>query len=131
MRTLFSLAAALVLAAPLAFAADGTKGEWTGYITDTHCGANGATKDHTAACVEKCMKGGSKAELYVESEKKSYTLNDFSKVKGARRTEGDDQGDAGSGVGCDHGRERGQGRLLIGSASRARFPLRTHTPTRG
>ena len=81
MRTLLSLAAALVLAAPLAFAADGTKGEWTGYITDTHCGANGATKDHTAACVEKCMKGGSKAELYVESEKKSYTLNDFSKVK--------------------------------------------------
>jgi len=81
MRTLLSLAAALVLAAPLAFAADGTKGEWTGYITDTHCGANGATKDHTAACVEKCMKGGSKAELYVESAKKSYTLNDFSKVK--------------------------------------------------
>ena len=82
MRTLLSLVAAVsVLAAPLAFAADGAKGEWTGYVTDTHCGANGANKDHTAACVEKCMKGGSKAELYVESEKKSYPLNDFSKVK--------------------------------------------------
>ena len=82
MRTLLSLVAAVsVLAAPLAFAADGAKGEWTGYVTDTHCGANGATKDHTAGCVEKCMRGGSKPELYVESEKKSYPLNDFSKVK--------------------------------------------------
>jgi hypothetical protein len=82
MRTLLSFVAAVfVLAAPLAFAADGAKGEWTGYITDTHCGAKGATKDHTAGCVEKCMKGGSKAELYVESDKKSYPLNDFSKVK--------------------------------------------------
>jgi hypothetical protein len=64
-----------------AMAADPVKGEWTGWITDTHCGANGANRDHTAACVEKCMKGGSKAQLYVESEKKSYTINDFAKVK--------------------------------------------------
>jgi hypothetical protein len=82
MRMLLSfVAAAAVLAAPLAMTADAAKGEWTGYVTDTHCGANGATRDHTAACVEKCMRGGSKAELYVESEKKSYPLNDFSKVK--------------------------------------------------
>jgi hypothetical protein len=82
MRMLLSfVAAAVVLAAPLAMTADAAKGEWTGYVTDTHCGANGATRDHTAACVEKCMRGGSKAELYVESEKKSYPLNDFSKVK--------------------------------------------------
>ena len=82
MRMLLSfVAAATVLAAPLAMTADAAKGEWTGYVTDTHCGANGATRDHTAACVEKCMRGGSKAELYIESEKKSYPLNDFSKVK--------------------------------------------------
>lgn len=72
--------AAAFLAAP-AFAADPVKGEWTGWITDTHCGANGANRDHTAACVEKCMKGGSKAQLFVESEKKSYALDDFAKVK--------------------------------------------------
>jgi hypothetical protein len=82
MRTLLSFVAAVfVVAGPLAYSADGAKGEWTGYITDTHCGANGATKDHTAGCVEKCVKGGSKVELYVEAEKKSYPLNDFSKVK--------------------------------------------------
>ena len=75
------LAVIALVSAPV-MAADATKGEWTGFITDTHCGANGANADHTAACVEKCMKGGSKAQLYVESEKKSYTLNDFSKVKG-------------------------------------------------
>jgi hypothetical protein len=74
------LAVIALVSAPV-MAAD-TKGEWTGWITDTHCGANGANHDHTAACVEKCMKGGSKVQLYVESEKKSYTLSDFSKVKG-------------------------------------------------
>jgi hypothetical protein len=59
----------------------GAKDEWTGWITDTHCGVNGANRDHTAACVEKCMKGGSKVQIYVESEKKAYPLNDFQKVK--------------------------------------------------
>ena len=78
---LAALAVIAFVSAP-AMAADTAKGEWTGWVTDTHCGANGANREHTAACVEKCMKGGSKAQLYVESEKKSYTLSDFSKVKG-------------------------------------------------
>jgi hypothetical protein len=47
-----------VLVAGSALAADAVKGEWTGWITDTHCAARGANKDHTAACVEKCMKTG-------------------------------------------------------------------------
>jgi len=73
------LAAALisaVLAVP-AFA-----GEWTGYITDTHCGKNGATKDHTVGCVEKCMKGGSKAQILNDADSKIYDLDSFDKVKG-------------------------------------------------
>lgn len=78
-KFLAALAVVALVSAPV-MAAD-TKGEWTGWITDTHCGANGANREHTAACVEKCMKGGSKAQLYIESEKKSYTLSDFSKVK--------------------------------------------------
>lgn len=81
MIKLLSVVAAVALAAAPAMAADPAKGEWTGWITDTHCGANGANRDHTSACVEKCMKGGSKPQIYVESEKKSYILNDFSKVK--------------------------------------------------
>jgi hypothetical protein len=55
--------------------------EWTGYITDTHCGKNGATKDHTAACVEKCMKAGSKAQIWNEADQKIYDLDSFDKVK--------------------------------------------------
>ena len=75
---------ALVLVAATAglAGADAVKGEWTGYITDTHCGARGATKDHTVACVEKCMKTGSKAQLWSESDKKTHDLDSFDKVKG-------------------------------------------------
>jgi hypothetical protein len=80
-KLLSVVAVAALLCAPV-MAADAAKGEWTGWITDTHCGANGANRDHTAACVEKCMKGGSKAQLYVEGEKKSYPISDFAKVKG-------------------------------------------------
>jgi uncharacterized protein YdeI (BOF family) len=81
MGKFLALVAAVALVAAPAMAADAAKGEWTGWITDTHCGANGANREHTAACVEKCMKGGSKAQLFVESEKKSYAINDFAKVK--------------------------------------------------
>lgn len=57
-------------------------GEWTGYITDTHCGKNGATKDHTAACVEKCMKGGSRPQIWNEADQKLYNLDGFDRVRG-------------------------------------------------
>jgi hypothetical protein len=79
-RLLSLLAVVSLLAAPV-MAGDAAKGEWTGWITDTHCGVKGADRDHTAACVEKCMNGGSKAQIYVESEKKAYPINDFAKVK--------------------------------------------------
>jgi hypothetical protein len=75
---------ALVLVAATAgfgLAGDAVKGEWTGYITDTHCGVRGAGKDHTAACVEKCMKTGSKAQLWSDADKKAHDLDSFDKVK--------------------------------------------------
>jgi hypothetical protein len=79
-RRLLGAAVLSVLMAGGALAADAVKGEWTGWITDTHCGARGANKDHTAACVEKCMKTG-KPQLWVESEKKGHDLDSFDKVK--------------------------------------------------
>jgi hypothetical protein len=78
-RVLGALAVSVLMAGG-ALAADAVKGEWTGWITDTHCGARGATKDHTVACVEKCMKTG-KAQLWIESEKKGHDLDSFDKVK--------------------------------------------------
>jgi hypothetical protein len=74
-------ALALVVLVTAMVRAEAVKGEWTGWITDSHCGVNGANRDHTAACVEKCMKGGSQVQLYVEAEKKAYPINDFAKVK--------------------------------------------------
>ena len=54
---------------------------WTGFITDTHCGKNGASKDHTARCVEKCVKGGSKAQIMNEADGKLLDLDSMDKVK--------------------------------------------------
>ena len=71
--------AALALVALVALPA--SAGEWTGYITDTHCGEKGATADHKAACVEKCMKAGSKAQLWDAEKKEAINLDSFDKVK--------------------------------------------------
>jgi len=65
----------------LAEAPPAAKGEWTGYITDTECGARGAVKDHTVACVQKCMRKGSKAQILNDADKKIYDLDSFDKVK--------------------------------------------------
>jgi hypothetical protein len=79
MRKILALAFATALAGGMALAA--TPGEWTGYVTDTHCGKNGASRDHTAACVQKCMKGGSKVQIMNEADGKIYDLDSFEKVK--------------------------------------------------
>jgi hypothetical protein len=78
MKKLIGTAALAALClAPLTALAD----EWTGFITDTHCGKNGAAKEHTADCIEKCIKGGSKPQLWSESDQKGYNLDSFAKVK--------------------------------------------------
>ena len=81
MKILTSVLLSLAVLALPAYAAD-TKSEWTGYLTDTHCGAKMANKDHSDACVEKCMKSGSKVHIVDETDKKMYDLDDYSKVKG-------------------------------------------------
>ena len=81
-RRLLSLVAAALLVASFVAAANATPGTWTGYVTDTHCGRKGAVKDHTVACVEKCMKGGSKAQILNEADDVIYDLDSFDKVKG-------------------------------------------------
>jgi type 1 fimbria pilin len=82
MKKILALSFAATLAAGSAMAAEAVKGEWTGYITDTHCAMKGANRDHTAGCVEKCMKGGSKAQILNEADGKLYDLAAFdAKVK--------------------------------------------------
>jgi hypothetical protein len=68
---LLTLLALTVFAMPLAA---GTKGTWTGWITDDHCGAKGAKAEHKG-CAEKCLNGGSKLVFYNTEDKKLYSLD--------------------------------------------------------
>jgi len=52
-------------------------GEWTGYISDSKCGAKGA-KDAHADCAKKCVEGG--AQPVFVTGGKVYKIDDASKV---------------------------------------------------
>jgi len=64
-----------------AYAAE-SKGEWTGYLTDSHCGKKMASKDHSDDCMQKCVKSGSKAHLVTQKDEAMYELDDAAKTKG-------------------------------------------------
>jgi len=52
-------------------------GEWTGYISDSKCGAKGA-KDAHADCAASCVKGGASPVFVTDG--KVYKIDDASKV---------------------------------------------------
>lgn len=65
---------ALALVAGFSFAS-GKEGSWTGWITDTHCGAKGGNAKH-ADCAKKCVEGqGGKYALYNPESKKVFVLD--------------------------------------------------------
>jgi hypothetical protein len=49
-------------------------GDWTGWITDEHCGAKGAKAEHKA-CAEKCIKDGGKLVFYNNADQKIYKID--------------------------------------------------------
>jgi len=68
----------LALVALPALAAEAAKpmaSTMTGWVTDSHCGVKGANAKHTAACVEKCVKGGSKVQFMDDASKKLYDVD--------------------------------------------------------
>lgn len=68
----------LALVALPALAADAPKpaaNSWTGWFTDSHCGAKGADAKHTKACVEKCVKEGGKVMFMNSADKKLYEVD--------------------------------------------------------
>ncbi len=69
-------AVGLLIVAGLTLAADkGTAGSWTGWITDSMCGAKGESAKH-ADCAAKCVKEhGAKYALYNPTDKKVYVLD--------------------------------------------------------
>jgi len=78
MRTRFLAGLVLALcAAALVFAADGS---WTGYISDSMCGAKGANEKH-ADCAAKCVKEhGAKYVFVNDTDKKVYAIDAQDKV---------------------------------------------------
>ncbi len=64
-----------VALASFAFAnPDMETGSWTGFVTDTACGAKGASASH-ADCAVKCVKEkGAKWALYNTANKETYVL---------------------------------------------------------
>ena len=69
-RTMTTIALVLAfLMAPALHAAD-----WTGWITDDHCGEKGANADHKA-CALKCAGKGGALVFYNSADKKIYKLD--------------------------------------------------------
>jgi hypothetical protein len=68
------LALVLVLSV---FTVTAMAGEWTGYISDSKCGAKGDKAAH-ADCAQKCVKGGADAVFVTGG--KVYKIDDASKV---------------------------------------------------
>jgi hypothetical protein len=55
--------------------ATSSESSWTGWVTDTQCGAKGTKASH-ADCAAKCVKEkGAKWALYNTTDKKGYTLD--------------------------------------------------------
>ena len=71
-RLVCALAVLLVVAFALAGAA-GEEKSWTGWITDSSCGAQGANAGH-AACAKRCVGRGEKYSLYTSEAGKLYVL---------------------------------------------------------
>jgi hypothetical protein len=72
---LFACCLGLALICATAFAAD-----YTGYISDTHCGAKHMDGSQASIdCVTSCVKSG-QPPVFVGMDKKIYKLSDASKV---------------------------------------------------
>lgn len=78
MKARLTLGAALALcAAALTFGGDGT---WTGYISDSHCGAKGASEKH-ANCAAKCIKEQGASYVFVnDADHKVYKIDNQDKA---------------------------------------------------
>jgi Protein of unknown function (DUF5818) len=75
--TLKKVVIALVLVLSV-FTLTAMAGEWTGYISDSKCGAKGDNVGH-ADCAVTCVKGGASPVFVTDG--KVYKIDDASKVQ--------------------------------------------------
>ena len=74
------LAAGLGLTLCAAVLTLGADGSWTGYISDSHCGAKGTNEKH-AECASKCVKEkGAKYVFVNDADHKVYAIDAQDKV---------------------------------------------------
>jgi hypothetical protein len=71
-----TITAATLFAAALTMAADGS---WTGWISDSNCGAKGANAG-AKECTTQCVKKGAKYVFVNDADKKVYAIDDQDKV---------------------------------------------------
>ena len=56
------------------------KGEWTGWLSDAKCAANGAKESHKG-CAMKCVEAGQAIVFVNEKDKKVFNLDNPEKIK--------------------------------------------------
>jgi hypothetical protein len=76
---LLGLAASLLFAAAISLAADSTT--VNGTVSDSMCGAKGASSSH-AACMTKCLGKGAKAVIVTDSDQKVLMVDNPDALKG-------------------------------------------------
>jgi len=77
----FGLLALLFATVGLATRADSKTMSWTGWISDSHCGAKGMSADHKA-CAQTCIKNGSKFVFVNGADKKVLAIHNQDAVSG-------------------------------------------------
>ena len=80
MKKMISLALGLALVLSLSLSLSAAEGKWTGWITDSKCGAKGANAAHKE-CALKCAQGGEKLVFYNSADQKLYALDNQEMAK--------------------------------------------------
>ncbi len=79
-----SVLAVLLTVISLSAVADSKTMSWTGWISDSHCGAKGMSADH-AACAKTCVtKNGSKWVFVNGADKKVIAIHNQDSVNADR-----------------------------------------------
>lgn len=81
MKNRLSVAVAVLALIAFAVGVAAQDASWTGWVSDSMCGARGDNERH-ASCAKKCVKEhGAKYVLYNPSDKKVYALDPQDKLE--------------------------------------------------
>jgi hypothetical protein len=80
MKRISLLSVALLVVSMVAWAAPKDQ-SYSGWISDSKCGAKGANADH-AACAKKCVAAGEKPVMVADNDQKVMPIDNPDAVKG-------------------------------------------------